>query len=110
MKNKRVKDVVSSSKMFSKIKNKQKLEKTEKELEVAPGISEETAVVKEPAAKEAPKPVAALPGMIGSLEGKSVGQLAEAKYEPPEVESSDDSEGEQAEEEGDLWGAIMGGN
>merc|ERR1712179_556798 len=55
-------------------------------------------------------------GMIGSLEeyaslvGKKVSQLAESKYEPPEVESSDDeSEGEQAEEEGDLWGAIMGG-
>merc|ERR1711892_90589 len=116
MKNKRVKDVVTSSKMFSKVKNKLKLEKTEKELEVAPGISTETS--SEDREKEAAKPVTTkpdLPGMIGSLEeyvslvGKSVGQLAEAKYEPPEVESSDDSEGEQGEEEGNLWGAIMGG-
>lgn len=117
MKNKRVKDVVSSSKMFSKVKNKLKLEKTEKEQEVAPGTFEES--VSEEKIKEAAKPAAAnpeLPGMIGSLEeyaslvGKKVSQLAESKYEPPEVESSDDeSEGEHAEEEGDLWGAIMGG-
>eukprot|EP00092_Neocalanus_flemingeri_P029154 GFUD01031643.1.p1 GENE.GFUD01031643.1~~GFUD01031643.1.p1 ORF type:complete len:1246 (+),score=549.28 GFUD01031643.1:40-3777(+) len=119
MKNKRVKDVVSSSKMFSKVKNKLKLEKTEKEQEMAPGLTAEAALEKEQAVKEAaPKPSpknADLPGMIGSLEeyaslvGKSVGQLAEAKYEPPEVESSDESEGDQAGEEGDLWGAIMGG-
>jgi len=112
MKNKRVKDVVSSSKMFSKVKNKLKLEKNEKEQDIVPGSDMEDA--SEVKIKETAKPVATnseLPGMIGSLEeyaslvGKKVSQLAESKYEPPEVESSDDD----SEEEGDLWGAIMGG-
>jgi len=117
MKNKRVKDVVSSSKMFSKVKNKLKLEKNEKEQEIAPGVVIEEASderLKEVAKSSPANPE--LPGMIGSLEeyaslvGKKVSQLAESKYEPPEVESSDDeSEGDHAEEEGDLWGAIMGG-
>merc|ERR1712123_487648 len=76
MKNKRVKDVVSSSKMFSKVKNKLKLEKTEKELEVAPGISTETS--SEDREKEAAKPVTTkpdLPGMIGSLLRPSMNPL-----------------------------------
>merc|ERR1712123_335195 len=45
MKNKRVKDVVSSSKMFSKVKNKLKLDKTEKEQESAPGLATDAATV-----------------------------------------------------------------
>merc|ERR1711970_391021 len=69
MKNKRVKDVVSSSKMFSKVKNKLKLEKNEKDQEIAPGVVIEES--SEDRIKEAVKPSPAnpeLPGMIGSLE------------------------------------------
>ena len=46
-----------------------------------------------------------------SLQGKSVKQLKEAMYEPPEQSSSsdeDDGDGD-GEDEGNLWGAILGG-
>jgi len=35
-------------------------------------------------------------------------QLADAKYEPPEVSDSESEDEQPAEDEGDLWGAIMG--
>jgi len=117
MKNKRVKDVVSSSKMFSKVKNKLKLEKNDREQESSNNKQDDETVDEKLSNIDASKTLSTtskLPGMIGSLEeyanlvGKSVGQLADSKYEPPEVESSDDSGGEQEDEEGDLWGAIMG--
>ena len=43
-----------------------------------------------------------------SLVGKSVKQLADAKYEPPELTDSED-ESSGGEEDGNLWGAILGG-
>jgi len=56
-----------------------------------------------------------MPGMIGSVDeyatilGKTTKQLAQEVFQPPEVS---ESEGEEspAEDEGDLWGAIMGGS
>ena len=45
-----------------------------------------------------------------SLQGKSVKQLKEAMYEPPDQSSSeDDDDAEGEEDEGNLWGAILGG-
>merc|ERR1719309_1088812 len=59
--------------------------------------------------------VTELPGLIGSVDeyatilGKTTDQVHEEKFQPPEVS---ESEGEEsaAEDEGDLWGAIMGGS
>jgi len=112
LKNKRVKDVVSSSKMFSKVKNKLKLEKSDKEIDTAV-TTENVVETKSKSEGDSSPKTNSLPGMIGSLEeyaslvGKSVAKLADTKYEPPELESSDESEGDQ--EDGELWGAIMGG-
>merc|ERR1712059_220999 len=93
---------------MSKVKKSLKADKWQKNepqgasWETVPGGSlEEQAAAK--AAVKAAKPAATnneLPGMIGSLEqyatlvGKSVGQLAESKYEPPDVSESDSDEGE----------------
>merc|ERR1712168_508134 len=55
-----------------------------------------------------------LPGMIGSVTeyakilGKSVNELNDEKYDPPPQEQSDSEEEGGSDQEGDLWGAIMG--
>ena len=117
MKNKKVKDVVEKSQLLSKVKNKLKEDKKEKEQESTPDLSDSAPVISSIPAedtsgvnvKEDEKE-----SMIGSIEeyaslvGKSVSRLAETKYEAPEVEPSD--EDEESEGDGDdLWGAIMGG-
>ncbi len=55
--------------------------------------------------------------VIGSIEeyaslvGKSVHQLADAKYEVPDLSESEGEESAHSGEEGDsLWGAILGGD
>jgi len=136
MKNKKVKHVVQSSKMMSKvkIKMKEKIKSTNPALQSEPEPSKDDATssgqVASPAASHSedsndaktagkqqarPRPTNnELPGMIGSLEeyanivGKTVSQLADAKYEPPEVSESESEDEQPAEDEGDLWGAIMG--
>jgi len=107
--NKKVAAVVTSSKMISKVREKQKLEKQlnkPQSTESQPSGSQGT--------KEVPK-VEALPGMIGSLEeyaslvGTTVGKLQESRYVPPEVSDSEDEDSDEGVPgEGDLWGAIMG--
>lgn len=71
---------------------------------------------KPPTANSAEKPtVTDLPGLISSVDeyatilGKTPTQLLDDKNQPPELS---ESEGEEspAEDEGDLWGAIMGGS
>lgn len=132
MKNKKVKHVVQSSKMMSKVKFKMKADQKEKKTAEAetepekPGTSQESkgATIQgeesndgkapEKAARPVPTNNELPKGMIGSLEeyaqivGKSVSQLADAKYEPPEVSDSESEDEQPAEGEGDLWGAIMG--
>jgi len=132
MKNKKVKHVVQSSKMMSKVKIKMKADQKEKKSAEAemepekPGTSNEakSSMVQSEASNDgktsvpSKRPVPTnndLPkGMIGSLEeyaqivGKSVSQLADAKYEPPEVSDSDSEDEQPAEGEADLWGSIMG--
>merc|ERR1719228_531995 len=96
IRDKKVAAVVSSSKMISKVREKQKAEKIQnKPSPVSVLVEEPTRPIKKP---QAPK-VQALPGMIGSLEeyahlvGTTVGKLAESRYEPPEVsDSGDESE------------------
>merc|ERR1712218_500201 len=111
MKNRKVKDVVEKSQLLSKVKNKMKEDKKEKDQETAPGLADPPAV---PDKKEE-KSEEEKSSMIGSIEeyaslvGKSVSKLAETKYEVPEVEEED--EDEESDNEGDdLWGAIMGGS
>ena len=112
MKNRKVKDVVEKSQLLSKVKNKMKEDKKEKDQEVAaPGLADPPAV---PDKKEE-KSEEEKSSMIGSIEeyaslvGKSVSRLAETKYEVPEVE--EEEEDEESDNEGDdLWGAIMGGS
>merc|ERR1711936_279717 len=99
MKNKKVKDVVEKSQLLSKVKNKLKEDKKEKEQEV-PGLTDPPAVADEKEGKQEEEENS----MIGSIEeyanlvGKSVSKLAETKYEAPEVE---EEEGEESDNEGD---------
>merc|ERR1719151_408954 len=108
--NKKVAAVVSSSKMISKVRGKQKMEKqlnkTQQSKESQPSGSQ---------GEVAKSKAEALPGMIGSLEeyaslvGTTVGKLQESRYVPPEVSDSEDEESDEGVPgEGDLWGAIMG--
>ena len=109
MKNRKVKDVVEKSQLLSKVKNKMKEDKKEKEQE-APGLTDPPAVADKKEGKQEEEENS----MIGSIEeyanlvGKSVSKLAETKYEAPEVEEEEE---EESDNEGDdLWGAIMGGS
>jgi len=105
LRDKKVAAVVTSSKMISKVREKQKAEKKQA---AAAGPSTQARV---PGDRSQVPKVQALPGMIGSiteyatLVGTTVGKLAESRYVPPELS---DSEEEQEEEGDDLWGAIMG--
>lgn len=117
MKNRKVKDVVEKSQLLSKVKNKLKEEKKEKAQEAAPGVSEPVTAASSSTAEEDPAKQADKEGsMIGSIEeyaslvGKSVGRLAETKYEAPEVEPSDEEDEDSDGDGDDLWGAIMGGS
>jgi len=109
--NKKVAAVVSSSKMISKVREKQKMEKQANKTQ-----STESQPSGSQGVREVPKSkVEALPGMIGSLEeyaslvGTTVGKLQDSRYVPPEVsESEDEDSDEGVPGEGDLWGAIMG--
>jgi len=110
--NKKVAAVVSSSKMISKVREKQKMEKQLNKTQ----SKESQPSGSQGGVGEVPKSkVEALPGMIGSLEeyaslvGTTVGKLQESRYVPPEVSDSEDEESDEGVPgEGDLWGAIMG--
>ncbi len=103
--------VFKSSKILSK--TKAKLKQIDQQ-ERAKQIEEEAARMaeQEEKAKVEKEDKNEIIGSIHEYEklmGKSVKELAEAKYEPPE-ESSSDEEGSDGggEEDGNLWGAIMG--
>ena len=101
----KTKQVYTSSKILSKTKQKMKqLEKNKvRELEEAEVAEEER--------KDAETEPQGIIGSIqeyASLVGKSVKQLAEAKYDLPEVSDSE-SEDSGGEEDGNLWGTILGG-
>merc|ERR1712183_74477 len=93
IRDKKVAAVVSSSKMISKVRGKQKAEKIlNKPSPTSVLVDEPERPVRKP---QVPK-VRALPGMIGSLEeyanlvGTTVSKLSETRYEPPEVSDSGD--------------------
>ncbi|XP_023336267.1 trichohyalin [Eurytemora carolleeae] len=108
----KMKEVFTSSKLVSKAKLKMKVtvaageEKKEKET-----IQESTS------SKPVDIPsVEALPGRIGSVDeyanilGKSVKELTEEKFQPPEVSDSEGEESPTEDDGEDLWGKIMGGS
>merc|ERR1719429_580144 len=106
--NKKVAAVVSSSKMISKVREKQKIEK---QLNMPQSSVDNQQPSGSRGLKEATKGnVEALPGMIGSLEeyaslvGTTVGKLQDSRYVPPEVSESEDEESDEegVPGEGDL--------
>merc|ERR1719232_2078785 len=108
MKNKKVKDVVEKSQLLSKVKNKLKEDKKEKEQESAPGVSDPpaasttTTTTSQDPAEETGSNKESMIGSIeeyASLVGTSVSKLADTKYEAPEVEPSEDEE--ESDNEGD---------
>merc|ERR1712071_242499 len=122
----KMKQVFTSSKLVGKAKMKMKVaamggasgassgdtkdgKDQEKEKEQAAAAAED----------EAAKPVEddtveELPGVIKSVDeyatilGKKVTELTETKFQPPEVSESEGEEESGGEDEGDLWGDIMG--
>lgn len=115
----RTKELYTHSKLLSKTKQKLKEQKKTaetEELEAAAGKKQQQAE-QDKLQLAAEKEAAELEqtGIIGSIEeyaslvGKTVHQLAEARYDPPEVsESSEEAASEDEEAGDDLWGAIMG--
>lgn len=102
----KTKQVYTSSKILSKTKQKMKLlEKERKREEEADAEEEEK---KEAAEAAEPQGVIGSIQEYASLVGKSVKQLAEAKYDLPEVSDSE-SEDSGGDEDGNLWGTILGG-
>lgn len=101
--------VYKSSKLLSKTKAKiKKLDQERaKQMEAE---AERLAAVKEQekVEKEEKQDVIGSIHEYANLMGKSVKELAAAKYEPPE-ESSSEEESDGGEEDGNLWGAILGG-
>ena len=103
----RIQQVYTSSKLLSK---------TKKKLKEAGRRAEEAAEAELVEAEEEKNPPPVVGGgVIGSIQeyaelvGKSVKQLAEAVFEPPEPSSSSEGSGGEEEEDGSLWGTILGG-
>merc|ERR1711963_1292321 len=91
--NKKVAAVVSSSKMISKVREKQKIEK---QLNKPQSSVDNQQPSGSRGLKEATKGnVEALPGMIASLVGTTVGKLQDSRYVPPEVSESEDEESDE---------------
>jgi len=131
-KDQKLKEVFTSSKLLGKAKLKMKMSMSgseEKKSDSKSEVKEDaTSIITESVTKDADNATKEtekledddpcgkdLPGMIGSVDeyatilGKTAKELTvtEEKFQPPEVS---DSEGEDSpvEDEGDLWGAIMG--
>merc|ERR1740128_1519619 len=106
----KIQQVYLSSKLLSKTKQKMKALDEDLRKRVEEEIEEEEMRKEEEKVKEEETQ-----GVIGSIQeyaslvGKSVKQLADAKYEPPE-ESESEEESDADDEDGNLWGAIMGGD
>ena len=101
--------VYKSSKILSKTKanikkiDKERAKQMEAEAERLAALKEQEKVE-----KEEKQDVIGSIHEYANLMGKSVKELAAAKYEPPE-ESSSEEESDGGEEDGNLWGAILGG-
>jgi hypothetical protein len=123
----RTRQVYTSSKLLSKTKHKMKLikavEAAESQQQMAAGAAggggdpHQATEGDEEGGGGARRGGREQQGIIGSIEeyaslvGKSVHQLADAKYEVPEVSESEGEESGHSGEEGDsLWGAILGGD
>ena len=104
----KTREVYTSSKILSKTKQKLKQLEAEKAREKEEQEAEEKETVEEVTSEE-PQGIIGSIQEYASLVGKSVKQLAEAKYEPPEESESEDEEDSAGEEDGNLWGAILGG-
>jgi len=114
--------VYTSSKLLSKTKHKMKLikavEAAESQQQLAAGGAEQQLGEGGEEDGEGRKGDKLLKdSVIGSIEeyaslvGKSVHQLADAKYEVPDLSESEGEESAHSGEEGDsLWGAILGGD
>jgi len=105
LENQKASEVYKSSKLLSKTKAKIKQieqEKARQLEEEAERLAEEE---QEQPKKEESNEIIGSIHEYANLMGKSVKQLAAAKYEPPEVSSSEESD---QEDDGNLWGAILG--
>ena len=124
LKDTRTRQVYTSSKLLSKTKHKMKMiskaaaAESQQQLQGEEAqVSEQLGDGEEGGGGGGKKNKREQQGIIGSIEeyaslvGKSVHQLADAKYEVPEAsESEGEKESGESGEEGDsLWGAILGG-
>ena len=103
--NKQVQKVVKDSKIMGKVRTQIKLKDFKLKPNMEEGASDaDSEKKKNPTNEELPK-------IIGSLDeyAKIVGDPKGASEDKKESEEEEDSEDDGGGEDGDLWGAIMGG-
>jgi len=106
LENQKTSEVYKSSKLLSKTKAKIKQIEQEKARQLEEEAERMAEEEQEQPKKEESNEIIGSIHEYANLMGKSVKQLAAAKYEPPEEESS--SEESDQEDDGNLWGAILG--